>query len=300
MGSAASKPAGRTLGSAVKSETKVKLASPKGKVNTLPSKELKEKFATSQNKDTSFVESDSFRGQASTTTFNPAHLKKKLKKKEQQQTTVMPEGKDGFDPQGPPSPSSSSQMNDGPNSSFADSVMRLGAQIQSHSTNPNLNPEFAALKQLSNRRRLYLQGEQEEERATGSGSGSSSGSGSRTMIHPRTLAGLLNDLNDSRISRPRLLEDYQLQSDEFLDHLQARFKLATTMLVEKEKPRDGEVMVQNRAPSSGGVGSEPSASPKVDENGQLREIDPEKMQRLKSRLGLDEEVSPEERDIKRR
>lgn len=167
--------------------------------------------------------------------------------------------------------------------------MKLGSQIQSHSINPNLDKGNAALRQIHNREELYKIGQQEaEDEKNGELK-------IRTVIHPRNLGGLLNDLSDPRVSRERILEDYQLDSN-FLTELGDRFRLATQMAIIEEEAKDGEIMVQNTAPSSSGDSVTPPSNngkmvkQEYDENGSLNEVDPERLKTLKNRLGMDDEV----------
>ncbi|CAH2351001.1 hypothetical protein CLIB1423_02S10022 [[Candida] railenensis] len=292
MGSSASKPSRKLASSIQKGAGDALLANRKTNVNTLPSESLKEKYI--QHNDPNNVEShlplsnsSSFRGSSA---LDTSKLAKKIGKKQQQQQQQqqeqeqMPEGKDGFDPH--------------ISQEFSDSVMKLGAQIQSHYVDPRLNQEFSALKQLRNRKSLYIRGEKENEDEMNGVSQSS-----RTMIHPRSLGGLLSDLKDPRVSEERILEDYKLHPD-FLKELGTRFKLATTTLIIKEEAKEGEVLVQNSAPSNSGevsVSGSPMTSTTAgangkdgDESAQLKEIDPERLKQLRNRLGLDDETEIDE------
>lgn len=286
MGSSASKPSRKLASTIQKGAGDALLASRKTNVNTLPSDSLKEKYI--QHNDPNNVEThlplsdpSSFRGSVA---LDTSKLAKKIGKKQEQEQVQLPEGKDGFDPH--------------ITQEFSDSVMKLGAQIQSHYVDPRLNQEFSALKQLRNRKNLHIRGEKENEDEMNGVPQSS-----RTMIHPRSLGGLLSDLRDPRVSEERILEDYKLHPD-FLKELGTRFKLATTTLIIKEEAKEGEVLVQNSAPSNSGEVSA-SISPMTstnagangidgDEAGQLKEIDPERLKQLRNRLGLDDETEIDE------
>lgn len=252
MGSVSSKPA-RKLASTVLKEAS---ALPRSRVDTLPPQELRDRYAQLQQP------------------FDAAKLTKKLRARH---AATSPAGKDGFDPQeGAPHPAGA----DGAGGAFADSVMRLGAQIETHSVGAAAGPEATALRQLRKRRELHLRGERENDNER-----AGAPAARRTMIHPRSLGGLLTDVHDARVPRQRIVDDYHLAED-FLPGLGRRLRLATTMEAVEEKARDGEVLVQTAAPSPLQPPAPPA--PKVDENGQMLEVDPKRLQQMRGRLGLDE------------
>lgn len=172
----------------------------------------------------------------------------------------IPEGKDGTDPTA--------------DQAFIDSINKLGRQIHSHSAkNPSQQLDVTALKQLLNRKNLFEQGQKEVEAQL------DALTKSRTMIHPRTLTGILNALNDKRTSRETIEKDYQVL-DTFLDNL-SRFKLAERVVVIEEHTKEDEIGPKLGQP----VARAASESSMIDYEGEMGEsVDNSRIKKLRQRL----------------
>lgn len=292
MGSKISKPT-RKLGDTISKNANPKI-NRSSDVNQLPSQFLKEKYEQNaiqkelkSNKDYRTPDESLNQGGdmhilGSSTKFDPKYLNKKLKNsskapsQEENPTFQGPEGKDGFDPQVGAN-----------NQAFINSVSNLGKSIHSSDANTGINPNFASLKQLRNRKALYERGQKElEHQMDPYGPASSSTMNEqneviRTMIHPRTLGAILNDLKDPRMTPERITQDYQLHST-FIRDLGTRFKVATTTKVIEEKTKDDEI-----APK---VVPVDKAMMDYGKNGDAAEtVDKKRLKTLQSRLGMDEE-----------
>ncbi|CUM67585.1 uncharacterized protein PRCAT00005285001 [Priceomyces carsonii] len=209
------------------------------------------------------------------TSFDPSYLKKKLKSsssgKGQKDQTQLPEGKDGFDPQG--------KFDD----DFIKSITRLGKLIESKPESQHFDTSLA-LEQLRFRKDLYAQGQKELDLQKNQGSYPQSSNGSagkelevvRTMVHPRTLGAILTDIRDPRIDNERIILDYQLHSN-FLDGLGKRFKLATHSAPLDPKPKDDEI----------GPREEPVSNVVSDKDG-ADNIDKKKLKKLQERISLED------------
>lgn len=243
MGSSASKPARKFTGTLPKTAVPVTRA----KVNPLPSQKLKEQYeqrfleeqnagaeeslrahsltqAEAQAKmegsgtaDGSFM---SVSGAYKKPDFDASFLKKKLQAK-------VPEGKDGFDP----------LVETAFNPDFVQSISQLGRQIHAHDVRQKMDPNTVAVQQLSNRRALFQKGQQELDLQN---EGSSKEGGLRTMLHPRTLAAVINDVHDARFDELRITKDYQLSGD-FLKTLGTRFRVAANVVAIEEDQKEDEV-----------------------------------------------------------
>ncbi|KAK6459452.1 uncharacterized protein RJT20DRAFT_124686 [Scheffersomyces xylosifermentans] len=287
MGAGASKPV-RKLGKSV-SETATKNINRSQGVNQLPPQALKEKFQHHYNEQNTPDESLNQSpvgtvNSPSNISFDSAKLKKKLASK---QMTVhntnqhSPEGKDGMDPQ--------VEGTDPYDKNYVNSINNLGKQIHSISLeqDPLLKKESMALKQLSIRKQLFEEGEKELQSQMdphGPLSHSSNGGNGheviRTMVHPRTLGAIINDIHDPRIDDGRIILDFQLHPN-FVKELGTRFKVATNTVIMEEKAKDGEIGHRNAPPTS--------TESMSDENGELGEaMDSDRLKKLKGRLSLDD------------
>lgn len=187
----------------------------------------------------------------------------------------VPEGKDGHDPQVSPEQEKY----------FIDSITQLGKQVHSSSQSAKPRPDSMALKQLQFRKSLFQKGQKELEQQKDpqgpmmGGGNNGGGSVERTMIHPRTLGAILNDLNDPRTTKAMILQDYQLAPG-FLSGLE-RFKVASTVYIEPKEDKEGEI-----APA---VGENGKTLMDYDGTGELGEkMDQKRVEKLKSRLSMDE------------
>ena len=205
---------------------------------------------------------------AAGSTFDAAKLGRKLQARQRlSELQKQPENKDGYDP------------DIGPDAGFSLAVMRLGAQIHSKSENSPIDRNFSGILQLQSRKLQHEIGERENRTDL------PPPPGGRTMVHPRTLGAILNDIKDPRTNSELVTADYGLHKD-FLSQLGWRFQTAEVVLHEKEEAKDGEILVQDTAPSPNGTnfGNETAATHEMDADGHLKEIDPERFQKLKLRL----------------
>ncbi|CAG85494.1 DEHA2B12320p [Debaryomyces hansenii CBS767] len=304
MGNKASKPS-RKLANTISKNANPNI-NRSSNVNQLPSEFLKEKYEQNaiqkelkaqQEKSTpdeSLNQGDQMHILNSNNEFDPKLLNKKLKNsqqaksqvpaQQQNQTPQMPEGKDGFDPH-----VGSYDQN------FINSVTNLGKNIHSSRSASQINPNFSALTQLRNRKALYEKGQKEVETQMdphGPASASHRGENKdviRTMIHPRTMGAILNDLRDPRVSKDGITLDYQLRPG-FLEDLGSRFKVATTTQSLEEHTKDDEI-APKEAPNKSMMD--------FNENDELAEtVDQNRLNELKGRLGMDDE--PENIDTNKR
>lgn len=303
MGNKASKPS-RKLANTISKNTNTNI-NRSSNINQLPSEFLKEKYEQNAiqkelkehqkqfTPDESLNQGDQMHILNPNTKFDPKLLNKKLKNSQQtkpqapalqkSQPPQMPEGKDGFDPH-----VGSYDQN------FINSVTNLGKKIHSTTSDSQINPNFSALTQLKNRKTLYEKGQKELETQMdphGPASASQLGENKdaiRTMIHPRTMGAILNDLRDPRMTKDRITLDYQLRPG-FLQELGSRFKVATTTQPLEEHTKDDEI-APKEAPSKSMMD--------FNENDELAEsVDQNRLNALKSRLGMDDE--PENTDPKK-
>lgn len=293
MGNKASKPS-RKLANTISKGSNPSI-NRSSNINQLPSEFLKERsqqnaiqreLKSQQNQDTpdeSLNQGDQMHTLNSNTKFDPTFLSKKLKNsqqaklqssQQQDRTSQVPEGRDGHDPQ------VNSHDQD-----FIKSVTSLGKNIHSRTAQSQMNPDFSALTQLKNRKTLYEKGQKElEQQMDPHGSASVHNSGStdfvRTMIHPRTMGAILNDLLDHRVTNERIALDYQL-SPGFLEELGTRFKVATTTKPIEEDAKEDEIS-HKETPNKSMMD--------LTENEELSEtVDQERLNTLKNRLGMDDE-----------
>jgi hypothetical protein len=189
----------------------------------------------------------------------------KLEKKGHQINTLeksggmanVPEGKDGLDPQ---VEGTSTYDTD-----FVSSINKLGRQINSFEMKQNFNENALPLKQLKFRKQLYEAGETNKlDDAV------------NVSVHPQTLASVINDLHDSRISDETIVKNYNV-SPEFTKNL-ARFKVAKNMVILEEKTKPDEI--GHKVSTSRMSHSEDSVGEDY--------VDKKKLQRLKGRISMDD------------
>ncbi|RLV94559.1 hypothetical protein JA1_001657 [Spathaspora sp. JA1] len=238
MGASASKQ-GRKLTKVVSENAKGKTLNRTSNINPLPSQTLKDRskqshVSTEPAKDDSHQESitqqpqDIQKGFRSASSFDPGFLSKKLNRQ-----SVIPEGKDGGDPQ--------VEGTDTYQKGFVNSVTELGKQIHSvEFDHLKMNKNILALQQLKSRKTISEIGEQELENEKNSANGTSA---YKTMVHPHTLTAILSDLQDPRMTPESITKDYQLSPD-FLKELGDKFQVPTnTMPIEEEKPPEEDQFV---------------------------------------------------------
>lgn len=203
----------------------------------LPPQELRDKFEASSYHDP--------------VKLDITKLKNKLEKRN------VPEGKDGLDPQ---VEGTSTYDTD-----FVTSVNKLGRQINSFEMKQNFNENALPLKQLKFRKQLYQAGETNKlDDAV------------NVSVHPQTLASVINDLHDSRVSDDTIVKNYNV-SPGFLEKL-ARFKVAKNVVVLEEKTKPDEI--GHKVSSGRMTHTEDSAGEDY--------IDRKKLAKLKGRLSLDD------------
>lgn len=267
MGNSASK--SRTFAKEI-SENAPKAVKRSEAVNQLPPPEMRKRFEQSQQID----QSNSTQAQGNNQ-FDAAFLKKKLSSKEassqvpsgqvpsgQVSSGQVPSGKDGFDPH----EAGTSTYND----QFLKSINQLGKQIHSHSVDPKKITDSLAVRQLQQRKNLFNQGKKEEESES-----------SKTMVSPKVLASILNDVNDPRVADDVIIRDYKL-NPEFITKLGHRFKVAKNVVLMEEKVKEGEIGHKMHSPTSLSAQAE-------DKGADGMALDQmERYNKLKSRISLDD------------
>lgn len=247
----------RKLGDTISKATNIN----RSNINQLPSEQLKIQYE--QNQQSSHPPPPTVDESLNQKPLNPSQIPKFDAKYLSKKLKQTPEGKDGFDP----------QVEKEFNPNFVNSINHLGKQIKSHDLKSNLNPNNIALKQLSNRKSLFEKGEKELESQMNQTDRSSI---KRSMIHPRTLTAILNDLQDSRVSKDQILKDYQLD-DHFLNNLHNRFKVASNIVVIEEEASHDQIAPKNS--------TKRFDDNLIDYNGQLNEnLDKQKLKNLQNRL----------------
>lgn len=275
MGNKASKPA-RKLQDTVARGTKLDI-NKSGKVNTLPSQKLKDKFEQAHVQSVETERKEQSIGDKEEKIKHGVeddHLGRSNESRETISDRAMPEGRDGFDPQGKPN-----------NQGFLDAVTKLGKNINTVSDQSKFDLNSPAIRQLRRRKALYEQGQEEQKmqhlpNTVNPGDAKAS---SRTMVNSTMLTSILDALQDHRMSNERIAEEYNLKPD-FLSGLYPRFKVATNAVILEDKTDHSEIS-SRQAPAQrylslfDGKGKEPET------------INTERMQVYRNRLGIDEEPS---------
>lgn len=175
-------------------------------------------------------------------------------------STAGPEGKDGMDPQA--------------DQNYINFINNLGRQIHSHQKKAlDQEGNIVALKQLLNRKKLYEKGQHEVKAQLGALTDL------RTMVHPRTLTGVINALNDKRSTRENISKDYQV-SEQFLDNM-SRLKVAHNIVVIEETTKEDEIGPKMGQPAARAA-TEPSI---IDYDGDMTEtVNKDRLRELQKRL----------------
>ncbi|KAM9914043.1 hypothetical protein OXX59_000498 [Metschnikowia pulcherrima] len=251
MGNKVSKPARKLTGTISHASD---IAKPSTSRIQLPSKELKDRFENSASEPANEKVAKSSDSEVKKNDLSSRPGDSALSKEN------VPEGKDGMDPQA--------------DQNYINFINNLGRQIHSHSEGSNTEQvNVRALKQLLNRKNLYKKGQDEVKAQL------ESSSGARTMIHPRTLTGILYALNDPRVSRESVMKDYQVDAD-FMKNLE-RFKVAENVVIIEEQAKEDEI-----GPKVGQPVARAATDPSLmNENGSVSEsVNQERLKELRSRL----------------
>ncbi|KAK6205208.1 uncharacterized protein RJT21DRAFT_117684 [Scheffersomyces amazonensis] len=249
MGSSVSKSGSRKLAKTVVSDSVAAKVNRSATVNQLPPTKLQQQFEQHS------IEQELSRN-GNNIQFDPKFLAKKLNKRSQtsSNSAVSPAGKDGQDPHFSGTSTYDNNNNTLPSEDFIKSINRLGDQIHSTSmTSPANIEDSIALKQLKNRREMFKLGEeellaskdpnyltQEEREVLHKNEKENGGEIIRTMVHPRTLVAILNDLNDPKINNSSIILDYQLHPN-FLNELGTRFKVAKNTVILEDSVKEDEI-----------------------------------------------------------
>lgn len=192
--------------------------------------------------------------------FDAKALKKRLDGKQQ----VIPEGKDGFDPQ---VEGTSTYDTD-----FLKSINHLGKQIQSVEVKQNFNKNALPLRQLRQRKDLYVAGEKNKLDLEHD----------NTTIHPQTLTSILNDIHDPRMSEERIMANYKIDK-EFMAKL-GRFRVAKNVVLMEEDTKSGEIGHKTNVARSPEYTDDYSDA-NVSEEGHIARP---KLNKLKQRISMDD------------